>query len=384
MIIFQIALVLLCTKIAGQLSARLGQPAVLGEIIVGILIGPALLGWIAGSEVIAIFSQIGVLLLMFLAGIETDLKQMKESQKSALFVAIGGILLPLLMFYLVCTYFEMNMKESIFTGLVFAATSVSISVQVLKELGWLKTKEGSTLLGAAVLDDIVVVILVAFAISFLGNDDTNLYVLVAKKIAFFIILFVAMKWVAPKIIQMMAKFVVSEAVLSAALIVCFSLSYLAESMGVAGIIGAFFAGLGFSKSPYAQEIEKKTTPLAYGFFVPFFFVSIGLEVSFDGIQEQLWLIVVFTIVAILSKLIGSGIGAKITGFNWRSSFGIGAGMISRGEVALILASMGIAQGLLPEEEYTAIIMVVILTTVVTPPMLKGIFGVKKEKNEKTD
>lgn len=378
MFILQIAIILICTKLAGQITARLGQPAVLGEIIVGILIGPALLGWINHSEIITLFSQIGVLLLMFLAGVETDLKEMNESKKSALFVAIGGIVLPLGMFYIVCTMFDMSTKESIFTGLVFAATSVSISVQVLKELGWLKSKEGSTLLGAAVLDDIVVVILVAFALSFLGDSDSSLTLLILKKVIFFIALFIVIKWIAPFIIKTMARFIVSESILTGALVICFGLSYFAESMGVAGIIGAFFAGLGFSNSKYKQEIETKTIPIAYGIFVPFFFVSIGLEVKFDGLSEQIWLIIVFTIVAIVSKLIGSGLGAKMTGFNWRSSLGIGSGMVSRGEVALILASMGIANGFLPKEEYTAIILVVIITTIVTPPLLNIIFGKRKE------
>lgn len=376
MFILQLVLILFATKIAGQISIRLGQPSVLGKIIAGIILGPALLGWVHDTELMAVFSQIGVLLLMFLAGLETNLKDLNENKKSAFFVAIGGIIVPIIMSYAVAMYYDFTVAESIFIGLLLSATSVSISVQVLREIGWLNSKEGSALLGAAVLDDIIVVILIAVAMSIFAGADTNLALLIGKKIIFFIIIILASKWIVPKFIQMFAKYKITEAVLSAGLIICFGFAYFAEAVGVAGIIGTFFAGIAIAQTKYGEQIEKQVQPIAYGIFVPFFFVSIGLSVTFAGIGDQIVFMIVFSIIAIVSKFIGSGIGARLTGFNTRSSMGIGAGMISRGEVALILAAMGLESGLLPQQYYTSMIIVIIITTLVTPPMLKGIFGTR--------
>lgn len=372
--IVQIVIILLATKIAGQLSIRLGQPSVLGKIIIGIILGPALLGWVHDTEIVSIFSQIGVLLLMFLAGLETNMKDLNRNLKAALFVAIGGIIAPIIGGYIGAQYYGLSVSESIFIGLLLSATSVSISVQTLKELGWLNSKEGSTLLGAAVLDDIIVVILMAVAMSFFVGSDVSIALLIGKKILFFVLIILASKWLVPKFILIFSKFKVTEGALSAGLIICFSFAYFAEYLGIAGIIGTFFAGIAIAQTKFKEEIEHKVEPIAYGIFVPFFFVSIGLAVSFDGIGNQVGLIVVFSIVAILSKFLGSGIGARLSGFQTRSSMGIGAGMISRGEVALILAAMGLESGLLPTEYYTAMIIVVIVTTLVTPPLLKIFFG----------
>ncbi|KGR77379.1 cation:proton antiporter [Ureibacillus manganicus] len=376
MFILQIVIILLATKLAGELSIRLGQPSVLGKIIVGIILGPALLGWVHDTELVSVFSQIGVLLLMFLAGLETNLKDLNENKKSALLVALGGIVVPIIMSYIVAQFYDFSMPESIFIGLLLSATSVSISVQVLRELGWLNSKEGSALLGAAVLDDIIVVILIAIAMSVFAGADTNIALLIGKKIVFFIIIILASKWLVPKFIQIFSKFKVTEGVLSAGLIICFGFAYFAEYVGVAGIIGTFFAGLAIAQTNYGHEIEKQVQPIAYGIFVPFFFVSIGLSVSFVGIGDQIGFMVIFSIIAIVSKFIGSGIGARLSGFNNRSSMGIGAGMISRGEVALILAALGLEGGLLPTDYYTSVIIVIIVTTLVTPPLLKVIFGTR--------
>ena len=374
MFILQIFIILLATKIAGQISVRLGQPSVLGKIIVGIILGPALLGWVHESELLTVFSEIGVLLLMFLAGLETDLKEMNRNMKAAALVAIGGIVFPIILGYLGSQYYGMSVGESIFIGLLLSATSVSISVQTLRELGWLNSKEGTTLLGAAVLDDVIVVILLAVAMSFFAGSDTNIALLIGKKILFFVVLILASKWLVPQFIKLFSRFKVTEAVLSAGLIICFSAAYFAEFLGLAGIIGTFFAGIAIAQTDFKKEIEHKVEPIAYGIFVPFFFVNIGVAVSFDGIGNQIGFIVIFSLIAIISKFVGAGLGAKLAGFNMRSSMGVGAGMISRGEVALIIAAMGIESGLLPIEYYTAMIIVVILTTIVTPPLLKIIFG----------
>ncbi|MET3728233.1 monovalent cation:proton antiporter-2 (CPA2) family protein [Fictibacillus halophilus] len=379
MIALQIVLILLATKVAGQISIRLGQPSVLGKILVGILIGPAILGWINENEIIQTFSEIGVLLLMFLAGLETNLKTLNDNKKAALLVATGGIIAPILLGYVGAQIYNFSLAESIFIGLLLSATSVSISVQTLREIGWLKSKEGSTLLGAAVLDDVIVVILIAVALSVFADSNTNLAILITKKILFFAMIILASKWLVPRFIKLFSSFKVTETILSAGLIVAFCFAYFAEYLGVAGIIGTFFAGVAISQTKFKNEMENKVEPLANGFFVPFFFTSIGLNVSFISMDSQIGFVFIFSLIAVVSKFIGSGYGAKLSGFTTRSSMGIGAGMISRGEVALILATMGLESKLFPSDYYTSIIMVIILTTIVTPPLLKLFFGAKEDR-----
>ncbi|HDX9505635.1 TPA: cation:proton antiporter [Bacillus thuringiensis] len=373
---FQIALILLSTKLAGDLSVRLGQPSVLGKLIVGIVIGPAVLGWIENSELLTQLSNVGVILLMFMAGLETDLEELNANRNSSLAVALGGIILPFVGGYVSGLVMGMEQGNAVFLGLLLCATSVSISVQTLRDLGKMKTRESTTMLGAAVFDDILVVILLAFAMSFLGTDDVNLTMVILKKVVFFAsIILIGWKGV-PAIMRWLSPLRVSEPIVSAALIICFSFAYFGELLGIAGIIGAFAAGIAISQTNYKHEVEKKVEPIAYAMFVPVFFVSIGMNITFDGIGNQIWFILALTVIAVLTKLIGCGFGARMTGFDAKSSAIIGAGMVSRGEVALIIAGTGLSSGLLAQDYFTAIVIVVILTTMITPPMLKYTFGAK--------
>ena len=373
---FQIALILLSTKLAGDLSVRLGQPSVLGKLIVGIVIGPAVLGWIENSELLTQLSNVGVILLMFMAGLETDLEELNANRNSSLAVALGGIILPFVGGYVSGLVIGMEQGNAVFLGLLLCATSVSISVQTLRDLGKMKTRESTTMLGAAVFDDILVVILLAFAMSFLGTDDVNLTMVILKKVVFFAsIILIGWKGV-PAIMRWLSPLRVSESIVSAALIICFSFAYFGELLGIAGIIGAFAAGIAISQTNYKHEVEKKVEPIAYAMFVPVFFVSIGMNITFDGIGDQIWFILALTVIAVLTKLIGCGLGARMTGFDAKSSAIIGSGMVSRGEVALIIAGTGLSSGLLAQDYFTAIVIVVILTTMITPPMLKYTFCAK--------
>ncbi|QDR79059.1 cation:proton antiporter [Sporomusa termitida] len=377
----QMLIILLTTKLAGELSIRLGQPAVLGKLISGILIGPAVLGWIDKSETIMQISEIGVLLLMFLAGLETDIQALNQNCNSCIAVAVGGVILPLTFGYFAGLGIGLEPSHSLFLGLILSATSVSISAQTLKELGQLKSRECTTILGAAVLDDVLVVIILAIMMSFLTGEQVSLSLLIGKKILFFAVIgFLGWKAV-PWLLKKFAPLRVSEPVTSAAVLICFFFAYLAESLGVAGIIGAFAAGLAIAQTKFKHQVERKIEPMAYAFFVPVFFVSIGLSVSFAGTGSQIGIIIGLTLIAILTKLFGSGIGARLTGCNNKSSLRIGAGMISRGEVALIIAAIGLEANLLEAELFTAVIIVVILTTLVTPPLLKTLFAGQKCENQ---
>jgi monovalent cation:proton antiporter-2 (CPA2) family protein len=379
----QLLLILVATKLAGDLSTRIGQPAVLGKLIVGVILGPAVLGWIEESDIIHQMSEIGVLLLMFLAGLETDIHELNRNRTSSLAVAVGGVILPLFVGYLVGIWFGMEPFTAWFLGALLSATSVSITVQTLRDLGKLQTKESVTILGAAIADDVIVVVLLAFLMSFSGLQDVSLGLVIGQKILFFALIILLGWKVVPWAMKWMTRIRASEIVVSSALMICFAFAFMAEEMGVAGIIGSFAAGLSLSQTKVRHEVEEKLSPIAYSVFVPIFFVSIGLSVSFEGLGSQIGLIVVLSILAIFSKWIGCGLGARLTGFNTASSISIGSGMISRGEVALIIASLGLSKHLLPAEWYTSTILVVILTTIITPPLLKITFQKmnpsKKEK-----
>jgi len=377
--ILSLILIIVATKAAGHLSVMLGQPAVLGKLIAGILLGPAVLGWLQPNEFITYFAEIGVLLLMFMAGLETDMDQLKKNWKSSFAVAVGGIILPFIGGYSLSLTLGLTQTQAMYMGLLLCATSVSITVQTLKEMNQLSSREGTTILGAAVVDDVVVVVLLAVMMSFFGAADTvSIPLMLTKKILFFGAIIVAGWFVVPFILKHMSRFKVSEGLMSGALLLCLAFSYFAESMGVAGIIGAFAAGLAISQTSFKEQIETKVEPIAYTLFVPVFFVSIGLNISFAGLGSQLLFIILLTIIAVVTKLVGGGLGARLTGFNFRESVVIGSGMVSRGEVALIIASSGLAGGLLPSQYFTAIVLVVILTTLITPPLLKVVFKQKQK------
>lgn len=372
---FQLLIILLATKLAGDLTVRLGMPGVIGKLLIGIVIGPAVLGWIQDTVLIDQLSEIGVLLLMFLAGLETDLDELNRSRRSSFMVALGGIILPLIGGYLTGSMLGFSTIPALFLGVLLSATSVSITVQTLREMNKLQSRESVTILGAAIVDDILVVIILAFLMSFAGTGgDASLGIIIAKKVLFFVLIFFAGWKLVPWVLRLLSSLRVTESLISAGLIICFGFAYFAEMMGVAGIIGAFAAGVAISQTKYKHETEDRLTSIAFAVFVPIFFVSIGISVSFQGIQNQIWFIILLTVIAVLTKLIGCGLGARFTGFNTHSSIVIGSGMVSRGEVALIIATIGLQAGLLSKDYYTSSILVIILTTLIAPVMLKLIFG----------
>ncbi|NOU96421.1 sodium:proton antiporter [Paenibacillus sp. LMG 31456] len=373
MLIFQLAMILLASKIAGDISVRLGQPSVLGKLLIGIILGPAVLGIVTSTEVLSEISQIGVILLMFIAGLETDTEEFKRTGKASAYVGVAGIIVPFSLGYLAGITIGLPQIESVFLGLLLSATSVSISVQALKEMGKLKSREGTTILGAAVIDDILVIVALAFVMSFAGGD-VNLGVVVLKKIAFFAIAILLAWKVVPWVLKKFAPLRVTEAVVSAGLIICFVYAYLAEYAGVAAIIGAYIAGVAISLTKYKHEVFEKVETISYSIFVPVFFTSIGVTAEFTGITQNIGLIIGLSVLAILTKLIGSAIGAKLAGFHWSNSLAIGAAMVSRGEVALIIAAMGLESNLLNKDMFAVIIVVVLITTIVTPPMMKLFFS----------
>lgn len=382
MLVFELAIILLVSKLAGDLSAKLGQPSVLGKLLIGIVLGPTVLGVITNTDILQEISQIGVILLMFIAGLETDTEEFKRTGKASTYVGILGIIVPFSLGYLSGLMINLSQIESVFLGLLLSATSVSISVQALKEMGKLKTREGTTILGAAVIDDILVIIALAFIISFAGGD-VNLGAVILKKVLFFAIAILVGWKVVPWLLRIFAPLRVSEAIISAGLIICFVYAYFAEYAGVAAIIGAYIAGVAISLTQYKHEVFEKVETISYSIFVPVFFTSIGVTAEFIGIGGNLGVIALLSVIAILTKLVGSAIGARLAGFKWRSSLGIGSAMVSRGEVALIIAAMGLEVGLLSNNMFAVIVVVVLITTLVTPPLMKLFFNKEKSKPQRS-
>lgn len=380
MLILELAIILVTAKVAGSLSVRLGQPAVLGQLLIGIVLGPSVLGLVHDTEVLAEFSQIGVILLMFIAGLETDIDEFKRTGKASTFVGLGGIIVPLVLGFGTGLVLNLSTIQSWFLGLLLSATSVSISVQALKEMNQLQTREGTTILGAAVIDDVVVIIALAFLMSFAGGD-INLTSVILKKVLFFAgAILVAWKAV-PWFLDKFSSLKVNETVISSGLIICFIFAYLAEYTGVAAIIGAYIAGVSISVTKFKEEITQKVETISYSIFVPVFFASIGITAEFAGITEHVGLIAMLSVLAILTKLIGSAAGAKLSGYEWGSSLAIGSAMVSRGEVALIISGIGLETKLLSQDLFAVIVVVVLITTIVTPPMMKQFFKLKmKSRN----
>lgn len=372
MLIMQLAIILAASKIAGSLSVRLGQPSVLGKLLIGIVLGPSVLGLITDTEILKEFSQIGVILLMFIAGLETDINEFKASIKASSLVGVGGIIAPLGLGYIAGTILELSSLHAAFLGLLLSATSVSISVQALKEMNKLKSPEGATILGAAVIDDVLVIVSLAFLMSMVG-DTVNLSLVIFKKLLFFISAIFIGIMVVPRFFKRFSRLKVTETIVSSALIICFTYAYLAEYTGVAAIIGSYIAGVAISMTDFKHEVFEKTETISYAIFVPVFFTLIGVAAEFIGISENLNLIILISILAILSKLIGAFLGAKIAGFSANSALGIGAAMVSRGEVALIIAAIGLESQLLTQNMFAVIVIVVLVTTIVTPPMMKLFF-----------
>ncbi|GAA2976037.1 cation:proton antiporter [Lentilactobacillus parakefiri] len=372
-----LCLLLVLTTLAGHLSNRIGIPAVIGQILVGILVGPAVLGWIHLDSMINLFSQIGVIILMFIGGLESNLKLLRKYLRPAIIVAIIGVIFPVVMIGAACLEFSFSPLEAIFIGVVFSATSVSISVEVLRDYKSLDTKEGATILGAAVADDIIGVILLSIMISVMGTAgvktsgaSTSLTLIFAEQLAFFALTYLMVKWIVPYLMQIGERLLMASSVTITSMVICLGMAYIAEAVGLSGAVGAFFAGIAVAHTPYRETIENHMEPIGYAVFVPMFFVSIGLNMSFANIGHSLVFVGVVTFLACISKLFGCGLGALINGFNLNSSYMIGSGMISRGEMGLITAQIGFSSGLLSSSYYSDLILVIILSTLIAPFLLK--------------
>jgi len=366
--IFQITIILVASLLATGLSKRLGIPAVVGQMLVGLLLAPGLLGLVHGGHTIEIFSEIGVILLMFLAGLESDLGLLRQHLKVSLLVAAAGVLVPLLVFWLTAQLLGLGNLTSLFYGIVFAATSVSITIEVLQEFGQLQSRAGSIILGAAVVDDILTVFLLSI-FSSVQTSGGNLILRFSLELLFFAFLFLVHKLI-PRLWKLVGRLPIYAKNTSVALILCLALSLLASAVGMSAVIGAFFAGLAVAQTPVSQKIEEYSSAIAYVVFIPVFFVSIGLAVSFDSLLKQPLLIIGFSLLAILTKFLPAFIVGRWSHLSTAESALVGTGMISRGEMALIVAQLGLVSHFVTETQYSELILVILLVTLAAPFLTK--------------
>ncbi len=376
-----LAIIMISTKILGLFTRKIHMPAVVGALVAGVILGPSCLNLITLTGDTGVFleqmAEIGVILLMFNAGLETDLSELKKNGVASFVTALIGVIVPLLGGFLGYAFFFHTdfsdydeVLKAVFVGVVLTATSVSITVETLREMGKLKGKVGTTILGAAVIDDIIGIIVLTIVTSL--KDTSVSPITVVLKIVLYFVFIAVLIFVLAKL-----KVFVEEqdekrrtAIICVAL--CFILSYISEEyFGIADITGAYFAGLMLCTMKVGPYVARRCEIPSYLIFSPVFFASVGLKVTLGGMDASIWIFaIILLVIAILSKVVGCGLGAKMCGCTGKEAFQVGIGMISRGEVALIVAQKGYASGMLDDVLFAPIVLVVIVTTLITPILLK--------------
>lgn len=376
-----LAIIMISTKILGLFTRKIHMPAVVGALVAGVILGPSCLNLITLTGDTGVFleqmAELGVILLMFNAGLETDLSELKKNGVASFVTALIGVIVPLIGGFLGYAFFFHTdfsdydeVLRAVFVGVVLTATSVSITVETLREMGKLKGKVGTTILGAAVIDDIIGIIVLTIVTSL--KDTSVSPITVVLKIVLYFVFIAVLIFVLTKL-----KVFVEEqdekrrtAIICVAL--CFILSYISEEyFGIADITGAYFAGLMLCTMKVGPYVARRCEIPSYLIFSPVFFASVGLKVTLGGMDASIWIFaIILLVIAILSKVVGCGLGAKICGCTGKEAFQVGIGMISRGEVALIVAQKGYASGMLDDVLFAPIVLVVIVTTLITPILLK--------------
>ncbi|MCX0373869.1 cation:proton antiporter [Clostridium perfringens] len=383
--LFDLALILISTKLFGLITKKVRMPQVVGALVAGVILGPAVLNVLSETEFIQKLAELGVIVLMFTAGLETDINQLKKTGKASFIIAVLGVIIPLAGGFFIASIFNKGndvntILQNVFIGIILTATSVSITVETLKEMGKLNTRVGNAILGAAIIDDILGIIALTITTS-LADPSINVIIVLAKIVMFFIFAGFAgylFHWAFIKLDERyqrdLRRFVII------AFVFCLLLSFCAEEFfGVADITGAFIAGLVISDSNRSKYLNSRFETLSYMLLSPIFFASIGIKVQLTAMTKTIFIFaILLLLVAILSKVFGCALGAKLCKYSNREAIQIGTGMISRGEVALIVANKGIAMGLMLPEFLAPVVIVVVVTTIVTPILLKVVFNNKSK------
>lgn len=382
--LFDIAVILLSTKALGLVTKRFKLPQVVGALLAGLVLGPAVLNILHETDFIQQLAELGVIVLMFTAGLETDIKELKKSGAASVVIAILGMIVPLILGFILANFFNTNNSldsslflQHMFIGIILTATSVSITVETLRELGKLNSNAGNAILGAAIIDDILGIIALTIISSCASSDtSTNIWIVIGKILLFFILAIM----VGIVVFRLMNKemkthntdlrrFVIFSFVF------CLLLSYAAEEFfGVADITGAFIAGLILSGTERKHYILSRFETSSYMLLSPIFFASIGIKVEIPKMSKEIIIFsILLIIIAVISKIIGCGLGAKLCKYTNSEALQIGTGMVSRGEVALIMANKGNALGLMSSIFFGPVVIMVVITTIISPILLKLVF-----------
>lgn len=378
--LFDLALILISTKLFGLITKKIRMPQVVGALVAGVVLGPAFLNVLSETEFIQNLAELGVIVLMFTAGLETDINQLKKTGKASFIIAVLGVIIPLVGGFFIASIFNKGndvntILQNVFIGIILTATSVSITVETLKEMGKLNTRAGNAILGAAIIDDILGIIALTITTS-LADPSINVIIVLIKIVMFFIFAGFAgylFHWAFIKLDEKyqrdLRRFVII------AFVFCLLLSFCAEEFfEVADITGAFIAGLVISDSNRSKYLNSRFETLSYMLLSPMFFASIGIKIKLTAMTKTIFIFsILLLLVAILSKVFGCALGAKICRYSNIEAIQIGTGMISRGEVALIVANKGIAMGLMLQEFLAPVVIMVVVTTIVTPILLKVVF-----------
>ena len=388
-ILRDLAIIVVCAKGFGLLARKLKAPMVVGEIIAGLVIGPCLLNIVKPTDFISMMAEIGVVLIMFSAGLETNLQELKKSGVAALIIACIGVFVPLvggsllfMCFYGFAPFGTDEFFKGIFIGCIMTATSVGITVEVLKEMGYLSSRVGQTILSAAIIDDIIGIIVLTFVLGFKDPESNTL--LVTGKIVLFLVLSVILGYIFYKLFKYYdEKHAHTRRIPIIAIGLCLVMAFVAEKyFGIADITGAYIAGIILCNTRDAEYIDRKVSINGYMFFAPMFFVGIGLKTDFSGVDTSMILFSVgFVLVALLTKIIGCGLVSKCFGYKWADCLKIGIGMMTRGEVALIITNKGLGLGIIDSSYFTAVILLIIVSSIVTPVLLKLLFNKFPEQTE---
>lgn len=376
-----LAIIIVAAKIFGLAAQKMKAPQVVGEIVAGLIIGPSILGWVGQSDFLSMMAEIGVVLLMFGAGLETNMRDLLKTGPKALLIAIVGVFVPMAggtalygLFYGIGAIGSGDFYRAVFIGTIMTATSVGITVQTLKELGRLKGEIGTLIMSSAIIDDIIGIIVLTFVIGFKDENSKPLDTVINTGI--FILFSLGVGVVCHYIFKLIDKrYPHRRRVPILGLALCMFLAFAAEGLfGVADITGAYIAGLILCSLVDSEYIAQKVDISSYMIFAPVFFASIGLKTQFDGITSELLLFSLgFVLVALLTKIIGCGAMSKLLGYGFKDSLKIGIGMMTRGEVALIVAQKGLSVGLLDSKYFTSVILLIIVSSVTTPILLKLLF-----------
>ena len=376
-----LAIILLFAKCFGILARKFKAPQVVGQIIAGLIVGPS------QTEFITEMAEVGVIILMFSVGLESDLKELIKTGPVAFLIACAGVFVPLVCgavlymgFYGVSPWGSENFYKAVFMGTIMTATSVSITVASLQELGKIKSKVGTAIVSAAIIDDVIGIIVLTFVIGF-KNPESNPGMVVVKTVAFFAVAIVGGFLVYKLFLTLDKRYPHTRRIPIVSVAFCFALSYIAEKyFGIADITGAYVAGVVLCNLSDNEYIERKVDVSSYMFFGPIFFASIGLKTSFDSMNGKLIAFCIcFVIVALLAKVIGCGLVSRLCKYSGSDSLKIGVGMMTRGEVALIVAQKGLAAGLLTADYFTAVILLILVSSILTPIILKLLYTREDKK-----